>query len=592
MTEILLFLMQAGLVVGAVFGLWHILGVPHLWGRYGFRRGFTAVLLLFAAEMLTGRPMFSSYWLAGWLFFLPWISVFPALQVRSLERWEIKILVLKSYLLVACAGMMLLTALSVWESSAGVYAPFLRGISFIVLLFSGVICGTYLLYYFVYDAVFSEGDMIPVLQTNQAEAAGYIKEQVGLKKAVIAGVLFVLYALLAGGISILGGVESSTVPVVSLIKYKTFALLIISGYSLWHYGKNCFPFYEYKAAKEYIKEEKRLMKGHAEAVKKIVLDECPETDSDETVILVIGESANRDHMKAFNETYPEETTPWLSENKEEDGFYLFRNAYSNFPQTIQSLSMYLTNKNQYTEGENTDIVNIIDMARKGGYKTYWLSNQTRTGEYSCFATFVGLGADRAEWTGVPEGDEIRLLDLLKKIPKQGRKFIVLHLMGSHMPYEDRVPTEFVRERGRMNDTKENRYDTSILHSDYILQSVYEYGKKHLNLQAMIYCSDHGEDMQYGHATAHFTFDMVRIPMFVYLSEKYRNTYQDRAKNLNDHRDAVFTNDLMFDTVCGIMNLPNNFYKRKYDLSDEQYDLPLDAAVTNHGKTKISEDRLL
>ena len=385
--------------------------------------------------------------------------------------------------------------------------------------------------------------------------------------------------------------ESSTVPVVSLIKYKTFALLIISGYSLWHYGKNCFPFYEYKAAKEYIKEEKRLMKGHAEAVKKIVLDECPETDSDETVILVIGESANRDHMKAFNEGYPEETTPWLSENKEEDGFYLFRNAYSNFPQTIQSLSMYLTNKNQYTEGENTDIVNIIDMARKGGYKTYWLSNQTRTGEYSCFATFVGLGADRAEWTGVPEGDEIRLLDLLKKIPKQGRNFIVLHLMGSHMRYEDRVPKKFVKQRERRNHTKKEWYDTSILYTDYVLESIYEYGKKHLNLQTMIYCSDHGEDMQYGHTTAHFTFDMVRIPMFVYLSEKYRNIYQDKVKNLNNNKDAIFTNDLMFDTVCGIMNLPNNFYKRKYDLSDEQYDLPLDAAVTNHGKTKISEDRL-
>ena len=130
-----------------------------------------------------------------------------------------------------------------------------------------------------------------------------------------------------------------------------------------------------------------------------------------------------------------------------------------------------------------------------------------------------------------------------------------------------------------------------MYTDYILKSVYEYGKKYLNLQAMIYCSDHGENMQYGHTTAHFTFDMVRIPMFVYLSETYRNKYQDRAKNLNNNKDAIFTNDLMFDTVCGIMSLPNNFYKRKYDLSDEQYDLPLEAAVTNHGKTKISEDRL-
>ena len=31
-----------------------------------------------------------------------------------------------------------------------------------------------------------------------------------------------------------------------------------------------------------------------------------------TVIAVIGETANRDHMKAFNPAYPSETTPWLS----------------------------------------------------------------------------------------------------------------------------------------------------------------------------------------------------------------------------------------------------------------------------------------
>ena len=109
---------------------------------------------------------------------------------------------------------------------------------------------------------------------------------------------------------------------------------------------------------------------------------------------------------------------------------------------------------------------------------------------------------------------------------------------------------------------------------------------------MIYCSDHGENMQYGHTTAHFTFDMVQVPMFIYLSEEYRKIHKDRKKNLQEHRNAIFTNDLMFDTLCGIMNLPNNFYNKRYDLSDEKYDLPLEVAVTNHGKTKISEDELL
>lgn len=586
MTEILLYFLQACALIAAVFGLWKMMGVTHLGERYSCGRGIIAVILLFTGEVLTGKFIFSSGWLAGWLFFIPWISVFPALQARSTKNWGVPFSALRYYLEIPCAGMILLAALS----QMGIYKLLFLWISFIILLISGLIVSSYILYFWVYGTVFPEGDMIPVLQTDKSETAEYIREEIGWGKLGIMSFLFILYAVLAGVILFSGNVEE-TVAGQSALEYKIIILLAVCIYFLRHYGKHCFPFEEYRAAKEYMNEEKKLMKGHPEAVKKIIFDHSPETTGDETVILVIGESANRDHMKAFNEGYPEETTPWLSENKEKNGFYLFRNAYSNFPQTVRSLSMYLTNKNQYTEGENTDVVNIIDIARKGGYKTYWFSNQGRTGECNSSATFVGSGADEAEWTEVSGGDDIRLLDLLKKIPKQGKNFIVLHLIGSHIRYENRVPKEFAKQSGRKNHTKKEWYDTSLLYTDYVLKSVYEYGKKHLNLQAMIYCSDHGENLKYGHTTAYFSFDMVRIPMFVYLSEKYRNIYQDKAKNLSNNKDAIFTNDLMFDTVCGIMNLPNNFYKRKYDLSDEQYDLPLETAVTNHGKTKISEDRL-
>lgn len=586
MTEILLYFLQACILIAAVFCLWKMMGVTNLGERYSRDKGIIAVILLFAGEVLTGEFIFSSRWLAGWLFFIPWISVFPILQARSMKNWGVPFSALRYYLEVSCAGMILLAALS----QIGICKLLFLWISFIILLIGGLIVSSYILYFWVYGTVFSEGDMIPVLQTDKSETAEYIREEIGWGKLGFMGFLFILYAALAGIILFSGNVEE-TVTGQSVLEYKIIILLAVCSYFLRHYGKHCFPFEEYRAAKEYMNEEKKLMKGHPEAVKKIIFDHSPETIGDETVILVIGESANRDHMKAFNEGYPEETTPWLSENKEEDGFYLFKNAYSNFPQTVRSLSMYLTNKNQYTEGENTDVVNIIDIARKVGYKTYWFSNQGRTGESNSSATFVGSGADEAVWTEVSGGDAIQLLGLLKKIPKQGKNFIVLHLKGSHIRYENRVPKEFAKQSGRKNHTKKEWYDTSVLYTDYVLKSVYEYGKKHLNLQAMIYCSDHGENLKYGHTTAYFSFDMVRIPMFVYLSEKYRNIYPDKAKNLNNNKDAIFTNDLMFDTVCGIMNLPNNFYKRKYDLSDEQYDLPLEAAVTNHGKTKISEDRL-
>ena len=289
----------------------------------------------------------------GWLFFIPWISGFPALQARSMKNWGVPFSALRYYLEVSCAGMILLAALS----QIGICKLLFLWISFIILLIGGLIVSSYILYFWVYGTVFSEGDMIPVLQTDKSETAEYIREEIGWGKLGFMSFLFILYAVLAGVILFSGNVEE-TVAGQSALEYKIIILLAICTYFLRHYGKHCFPFEEYRAAKEYMNEEKKLMKGHPEAVKKIIFDHSPETTGDETVILVIGESANRDHMKAFNEGYPEETTPWLSENKEENGFYLFKNAYSNFPQTVRSLSMYLTNKNQYTEGENTDVVNI------------------------------------------------------------------------------------------------------------------------------------------------------------------------------------------------------------------------------------------
>lgn len=590
--DILSFLLQAGALIAAVFCLWNMIGVLNLRKGYSFGRGFIAVMFLFFAEILIGKSIFSFEWRAGWLFFLSWVSIFPVLEIYSAKGSQgLNFSHLTSYIELSCAGMVLLTLFSNMGSFAGVNEQFFMWIVFIILLISGFISTAYLLYYWVYGKAFSEGDMLPILQTYQSEAVEYIRDQIGWKKLIIMSALFVIYLILTQSIIFSGG-GKSIVRETEFTGYGVIVLLIVCIYFLYHYGKRCFPIKDYITAKEYLKSEMKIMKDHSEAVKKIILDKSPNTEGNETIILVIGESACRTHMKAFNDKYPEETTPWLSKNKEEDGFYLFKNAYSNFPQTSLALSMYLTNKNQYMSTENDPVVTIIDIARKGGYKTYWLSNQAKMGEFSFFGTFVASTADQTEWTKIPTDDDGQLLDLLKKIPKEGKKFIALNIMGSHRMYKNRVPKEFIKKTGKKNHSKTEWYDTTILYSDYILQSIYEYSKQYLKLRAMIYCSDHGENMQYGHTTAHFTFDMVQVPMFIYLSEEYRKIHKDRKKNLQEHRNAIFTNDLMFDTLCGIMNLPNNFYNKRYDLSDEKYDLPLEVAVTNHGKTKISEDELL
>lgn len=84
------------------------------------------------------------------------------------------------------------------------------------------------------------------------------------------------------------------------------------------------------------------------------------------------------------------------------------------------------------------------------------------------------------------------------------------------------------------------------------------------MQAMVYASDHGEDMEYFHGDGKFTWEMARIPLFVYLSDSYQKEYPETAKELALHKDDIFTNDLMYDLVCGILRAPNTGYDAKYD----------------------------
>jgi heptose-I-phosphate ethanolaminephosphotransferase len=106
---------------------------------------------------------------------------------------------------------------------------------------------------------------------------------------------------------------------------------------------------------------------------------------------------------------------------------------------------------------------------------------------------------------------------------------------------------------------------------------------------MTYFSDHGENMKHYHTASPFFFDMVHIPFFVYLSPDYRASHPGLMETLKSHEHRVFTNDLIFDTLSGILGAQTNFYHAAYDFSSPDYSITDDQAMTLAGKRHISED---
>ena len=305
-----------------------------------------------------------------------------------------------------------------------------------------------------------------------------------------------------------------------------------------------------------------------------------------THIVIIGESANRDHMKAFTPDYPENTTPWLSEMAKSKDFALGYKAYSNFPNTLFSLSYAMTSANQYSDMSFEDVVSMVDVAKAAGYRTDWISFHNRSSMSSAGVTMIAERCDDSYWEKNYDG---YTLEVLKKLPPAKKRIIFINIDGSHYTYLARVPVNLRDKLGISKEDPYHDYDLTIAYDDQVMKDIFEYAKANLNLKSMIYFSDHGENMKHYHTTSPFYYDMVHIPFFVYLSPDYQAAHPELMPALKSHEQQVFTNDLAFDTVTGIWQAKTNFYQSKYDFSSKDYAINMDNATTFERKKKIKDD---
>mgnify|MGYP002488372248 FL=1 len=279
-----------------------------------------------------------------------------------------------------------------------------------------------------------------------------------------------------------------------------------------------------------------------------------------------------------------------SDNKD---FVFFDNAYSSYVQTVPTLERALSERNQYDDKPFLDSANILDIAKKAGYTTSWFSNQGVFGEYDTAISLMAKTADTTKWAhesyAFSDRYDEALLPLLETVDPTKNNFIVIHIMGSHIYYNDRYPHEFSKwKQGPYPDGQE-AYANSQLYTDWLLQQIYNYGKDKLNLQAMVYFSDHGESLDKSHNPDTFDFVMTHIPFWVYLSPQYRSTYPQTAEVLAKHEHQFFTNDLLYDTLVGLMHAPSQRYDATRDFSNAQYRFNLHNLTTLLGEQPLAND---
>ncbi|MFC2743874.1 MAG: phosphoethanolamine transferase [Selenomonas artemidis] len=543
----------------------------------------------------TGVSIFSRGMCAPLVTGVLWSVTFPLLYAWTYAQDWYRSLIYYDFL-IGTAQMMALAALGGVLFHLGrkkLTAALLAVLSFLMAL----IPMTQIAYYMTVWHALSPASLMALYLTNWHEAGDYIESTVGTVPAVFItiGLLALIYlsyrSFLALGRSIYPAAEGTRMGALLLVMIIAAAVHITLI-------PECSIAGVYKDVTDYVEQTQTYGLHRDERYNSLIIDgeNTLAARAPGTVIFIIGESASRDYMHIYTPGFPYDDTPWMEEMTQNPGFILYQNTYSSWTQTVPVLERALTEKSQYNDKEFFESASLLDVAKKIGYKTYWFSNQGRYGQFDSAITMVAKTADEAEWTDdsytfTSKYDE-ELLPYLTRIDPHANNFIVLHLMGSHIYYNNRYPGEWAKFESAAGDstmTSAPSYANSVLYTDHILKEIFDYAQKNLNLRAMVYFSDHGENLKISHNPDVFKFDMVKIPFFIYLSPEYRAAFPRRSEILASRREAYFTNDMMYDTVCGLLGAPSNRYDPLQDFSSPSYGFTRETLTTMFGMHRLTED---
>lgn len=319
-------------------------------------------------------------------------------------------------------------------------------------------------------------------------------------------------------------------------------------------------------------------------------------DSCEVYVMVIGETARAMNFSLYG--YQRDTNPRL---RTTTGLVTFSDVTTQSNTTHKSVPMLLSQASATDFERLFHEKGILQAYREAGFHTVFLSNQRPN---HSFIDFLGEQAD--QWLFLKTGDanqagrelagatskdgnyyDADLLPILDKILNQKRKkeFIVLHTYGSHFNYMERYPREMAHFlpdthcEAKLENRPDliNAYDNTIRYTDFVLSGVIERLRKHGGMSAMLYTSDHGENIfddahkLFLHASPRASEYELRVPFLVWTSQSFRQLLPEvsRALYANSHKQAQSSRSA-FHTMLNIGGISTRYLQTHMSLASMQY----------------------
>lgn len=309
------------------------------------------------------------------------------------------------------------------------------------------------------------------------------------------------------------------------------------------------------------------------------------SDSDtipEVVLMVVGETSRATNWSLFG--YDRETTPRLARIP---NLLVFPDCMSQSNATYKSVPIILT----CATADDYDVLysskGVLAAADEAGWATAFLSNEPRN---HSFNDYLGEQArevrfQRDSLHGSPLDNLLVPLfqDALQRHVGE-RFFMVIHTYGSHPTYSDRYTREeaYFLPDLTTKPTKETRhiiinaYDNAIRMTDRLLADFIDALEATGRPAAMLYISDHGEDIyddhrnMYMHASPYPSYYQLHVPLLCWTSDTYNALHGDRMALMAGRQQDPLQNDCVYPTLLSLMGIECRNSQAALSLADPHY----------------------
>lgn len=291
----------------------------------------------------------------------------------------------------------------------------------------------------------------------------------------------------------------------------------------------------------------------------------------ELYVIVIGETSRAENWQLAG--YDRRTNMPLASDS---ALVFFKRAISQSNTTHKSVPMLLSPVDASTFNDSIySTRGILSAFREAGFSTAFISNQRRN---HSFIDFMGEEADTVMFlkdhldTAEAEAhfDEKTLEPLMSILDANPRKqLVVIHSYGSHFAYDDRYPESTamylpdspLKVDRSCKEELVNAYDNSIAYTSDFLAGIINILKTRQGISALMYTSDHGEDLfdddrdLFLHASPVPSYYQLHVPFLVWTSEGYDDALPGRITALRQNREKpVATSVSFFHTALDIAGI--------------------------------------